>query len=109
MVERGRIPGVKRIGRRLLFRRDDIIRWVGLEIRRDNDRAYRIWIDPDTGRPADVCPWLIRVPGSHLYKCGIHEEKPEICRLYPGSRKHAVMTGCRGFEKAGLRQSKGSG
>jgi predicted DNA-binding transcriptional regulator AlpA len=28
--ERRQLPGVVRIGRRLLFRRDDIYRWLGL-------------------------------------------------------------------------------
>ena len=28
MVDRGQLPGVTRIGRRLLFRRDDVIRWL---------------------------------------------------------------------------------
>ena len=81
--------------------REDILKWVGIERRRGSERTYRIWIDPATGSPADTCPWLVRVPGSHLYGCAIQEVKPEICRLYPGSRKHALMTGCRGFEKPG--------
>ena len=28
MAERGQLPGVTRIGRRLLFRRDELIRWL---------------------------------------------------------------------------------
>ena len=28
MVDRGQIPGVTRIGKRLLFYRDDVIRWL---------------------------------------------------------------------------------
>ena len=28
MTERGQLPGVTRIGRRLLFRRDDLLRWL---------------------------------------------------------------------------------
>jgi len=28
MVDRGRIPGATRIGRRLLFRRDDLLAWL---------------------------------------------------------------------------------
>lgn len=28
LVERGGIPGVTRIGRRLLFRRDDVLAWL---------------------------------------------------------------------------------
>jgi Fe-S-cluster containining protein len=81
--------------------RDDILRWVGIERQFGSQRSYRIWIDPVSGRPADRCPWLVRVPGSHLSGCAIQEVKPDICRLYPGSRKHASMTGCRGFERLG--------
>jgi hypothetical protein len=81
--------------------RDDILRWVGVERRCGSRCSYRIWIDPDTRRPADTCPWLVRVPGSHLHACTIQAVKPGICRFYPGSRKHALMTGCRGFEKPG--------
>ena len=29
MVERGQLPGLIRVGRRLLFRRDDLLRWLG--------------------------------------------------------------------------------
>lgn len=28
MAERGQLPGMMRIGRRLLFRRDDVIQWL---------------------------------------------------------------------------------
>jgi len=28
MVERGQLPGITRIGKRLLFRRDDLIEWL---------------------------------------------------------------------------------
>ncbi|MGD8366018.1 MAG: YkgJ family cysteine cluster protein [Desulfobacterales bacterium] len=78
--------------------RDDILKWVGLKRRQGSTTAYRIWIEPGANRPAQRCPWLMRQPGTHRYQCAIHEVKPDICRLYPGSRKHAVMTGCRGFD-----------
>lgn len=29
MVDRGQLPGVMRIGRRLLFHRDDLLHWLG--------------------------------------------------------------------------------
>ncbi len=77
--------------------RNDILRWVGLKRQRKGAGGCRIWIEPGTNRPVDRCPWLMRQPGSHRYQCAIHEVKPDICRLYPGSRKHAAMTGCRGF------------
>jgi Fe-S-cluster containining protein len=80
--------------------RDDILCWVGLKKPGKKGFSYRIWITPGTNQPAAICPWLEKQPGTHRYRCRIHEVKPEICRQYPGSRKHAIMTGCRGFEKA---------
>lgn len=72
--------------------RTDILAWVA----RDEapGRPYRIWIDPVTGRAADGCPWLKR-SGSRSV-CAIQDVKPEVCRQYPLTRKHAAMTGCRG-------------
>ena len=29
MASRGQVPGACRVGRRLLFRRDDVLRWLG--------------------------------------------------------------------------------
>lgn len=78
--------------------RQDILKWVGLKTEKDGGFLYRIWITPGTNRPASACPWLETQAGTNRYRCRIHEVKPEICRQYPGSRKHALMTGCRGFE-----------
>jgi Fe-S-cluster containining protein len=36
------------------------------------------------------------LPDRNRYRCTIHDIRPTICRQYPGSRKHARMTGCRG-------------
>lgn len=83
--------------------REDILRWVGLKRPQENGDAYRIWITPGTNQPATVCPWLEKEPGTHRYRCRIHEFKPEICRQYPGSLKHALMTGCPGFERSSKR------
>lgn len=55
-----------------------------------------------SGRSAsEICPWLApsdpkNKAGSWL--CRIHDCKPDICKQYPGTRKHARMTGCIGFE-----------
>lgn len=76
--------------------RDDILDWVGTV--RENGRviACRIWMQPGTNQYADVCPWLKPVDQSGLSLCAIHDVRPTICRQYPGTRKHARMTGCRG-------------
>lgn len=57
---------------------------------------YRIWSSADGRAIRQTCPWLRPQDGGQ-FVCGIHDQKPGICREYPGSRKHALMTGCRGF------------
>ncbi len=62
----------------------------------DFDETYRIWVDPDTGETARTCPWLLPCPDQDRFLCAIHDIKPEVCREYPYTSKHAVMTGCSG-------------
>ena len=76
--------------------RDDIIPWVGVVRKKGRIVACRIWMVPGTNRFADACPWLKRADRPNRYVCSIHDVRPSICRQYPGSRKHARMTGCRG-------------
>jgi len=78
--------------------RDDILRWVETTFQKDKIVAYRIWIVPGSQERARTCPFLKKEPAANRWTCAIHEVKPLICRNYPVSRKHAVMTGCRGFE-----------
>jgi Fe-S-cluster containining protein len=77
--------------------RSDILRWVGVYRHTDAQPTYRIWVDPATGQPAASCPFLKSNASENRWVCGIHDVKPEICRQYPTSRKHARMTGCPGF------------
>lgn len=81
----------QRLGRQDVLARVAVVR-SGREI-----ISRQIWIDPKTKRFCDVCPWLVPLPANRGYQCGIHDIKPDICRQYPGTRKHAVMTGCSGF------------
>ncbi len=78
--------------------RRDILKWVGTARRPDGRRAYQIWVVPGTNRFAEVCPFLRHRSARNRWVCRIHEVKPAICRNYPVSRKHGLMTGCRGFE-----------
>jgi Fe-S-cluster containining protein len=77
--------------------RTEIMDRVGIITRGDRIMGYRIWVEPGTGRLSEGCPWLQEVPGGNRFECRIHDVKPGICRQYPGSRKHALMTGCVGF------------
>ncbi|WP_461209499.1 YkgJ family cysteine cluster protein [Desulfocurvus sp. DL9XJH121] len=77
--------------------REDILAWVGEKRGPDGGPQYRIWKRPGTPFYAESCPWLRRVPGDRAFVCTIQDVKPEICRSYPGTAKHARMTGCPGF------------
>ena len=75
--------------------RRDILAWVQKESFPDKKDRYRIWVDPDTGKMTRACPWLVPCPDdTTLCSCAIQEIKPHICRQYPYTKKHAVMTGC---------------
>lgn len=80
--------------------RNDILERVKVLREKGRIVAYRIWIDPVTHRTADCCPWLTRDSEHNRYICQIYDVRPDICRQYPGSRKHARMTGCRSFSKS---------
>ena len=83
---------------RPLFRALYILERVMVIRQRDGTVAYRIWMDPETRKIQDGCPWLKKDSESNRHLCLIHDVRPAICRQYPGSRKHARMTGCPGFD-----------
>ncbi len=60
--------------------------------------ACRFWIDPSSGLYSQTCPWL-EPRRDEVWTCTIRNLRPDICRQYPGSRKHAEMTGCLGFRR----------
>lgn len=82
---------------------EDVIRWESegrYDILRFVDQSSffnDIWIDQETGEELDRCPWLKRLPNKK-YICRIHHTKPTHCRDYPHSKRHALTTGCKGFD-----------
>ncbi|MGM0451743.1 MAG: YkgJ family cysteine cluster protein [Thermodesulfobacteriota bacterium] len=78
--------------------RRDILDWVGVTRRNGKVYSYSIWMEPGTRRYAPVCPWLKKAADGSHWICQIHDVKPEICRQYPYTRKHGLMTGCSGFD-----------
>lgn len=77
--------------------RTDILEWVGTVKQAGVVTACQIWMEPGTNRYAEDCPWLMKSNTPGRFICTIHDVRPTICRQYPGSRKHARMTGCRGI------------
>jgi len=80
-------------------RRYDILEWVDPIHVGGGQYVWDIWISHVTGDDVKRCPWLMKLPNQDKYICRIHDVKQEHCRNYPKSRKHALKTGCRGFEK----------
>ena len=77
--------------------RNDILDYVRGGHKHIGEPRYRIWVDPETGKIVDQCPFLKNLPDENHWICRIHDVKPRICREYPVSRKHGIMTGCPGF------------
>ena len=71
--------------------RGDILAWVVPEA---EEGTYTIWVDPETGDLQDTCPFLALENGRQY--CTIHDQKPCICREYPATKKHGLMTDCPG-------------
>jgi Fe-S-cluster containining protein len=78
-----------------LGRKDILEKVIVIESDNENIR-YKIWIKPDSNRLYPKCPWLIPPDLKNRYACRIQGVKPEYCRQYPLTRKHAMMTGCMG-------------
>ena len=76
--------------------RQDILERVMTVAKPGQDPEYRIWMDPATGEISPACPWLMPNQDGQGFVCHIQEFKPEVCRQYPFTRKHARMTGCPG-------------
>jgi len=72
--------------------RFDILEWV-----RAFGYGNDIWISPKTDEDVNRCPWLRKLPKQNKYICRIHETKPEHCRNFPKSKRHALDCGCKGF------------
>ena len=90
--------------------RDDIMARVGYSRGKDGTARYRIWIDPESGTLSETCLWLSESERAGAYYCRIQDIKPDICREYPFTRKHARMTGCTGrFEPDGASGSSADG
>jgi Fe-S-cluster containining protein len=73
--------------------RFDILAWIDRK-----SPIHRAWIDPVTGNHSEACPWLRKIPSRHEFECGIHATKPGHCASYPHTKRHALTTGCRGFD-----------
>ncbi len=77
--------------------RPDISRYV---------RDGKIWMDPETGKQIELCPWLRKEPDKVRYTCDIYYDRPEDCRVYPANIEDMINDECEMLEERDLANSK---
>lgn len=65
-----------------------------------------IWIDPDTDRQLQQCPWLRRVPNQEKYSCAIYFDRPDDCKFYPVTLSQMIEDECEMLELKDLSEPK---
>ena len=66
----------------------------------------KIWIDPDTGKQIELCPWLRKDLDQAQYTCDIYYDRPEDCRVYPANIEDMINDECEMLEARDLTNPK---
>ena len=65
-----------------------------------------IWMDPDTGKQIELCPWLRKVPNKNIYTCDIYYDRPDDCKYYPVTLEQMVNDECEMLDMHDLKNPK---
>ena len=65
-----------------------------------------IWMDSDTGKQIELCPWLRKAPKQNKYTCDIYFDRPDDCRFYPSTLDEMAADGCEMIEEKDLANPK---
>ena len=65
-----------------------------------------IWIDPETGKQIELCPWLRKEPNQNRYTCEIYFDRPDDCKFYPSTLDEMVADDCEMIEEKDLANPK---
>jgi Fe-S-cluster containining protein len=73
--------------------------------------AGEIWVDPESGRKLERCPFLQLEPNKNntasiKYICSIYESRPEDCRHYPSLISEMIKDECEMIEITDLQKPK---
>jgi len=63
----------------------------------------KIWVDPTSGKPLELCPFLSKQDKTNLYTCDIYFDRPDDCRYYPSSLDEMITDGCEMVEPKDLQ------
>jgi len=66
----------------------------------------RIWMDPDTGKQLERCPWLKKLPNENKYTCDIYHDRPDDCKFYPVTIEDMIKDECEMLESQDLKNQK---
>jgi len=69
----------------------------------------KIWMDPDTGKQLELCPWLKKMPNENKYTCDIYYDRPDDCKFYPVNIEDMIKDECEMLEAgdiSNLRQAQ---
>ena len=66
----------------------------------------KIWIDPNTGRQIERCPWLRQLPNQGKYVCDIYYDRPDDCKHYPVTIEQMIKDECEMLEAQDLANPK---
>ena len=66
----------------------------------------KIWIDPDTGKQLELCPWLRKLPNQNKFTCDIYFDRPDDCKYYPVTIDQMVKDECEMLERKDLLNPK---
>ncbi|MFT5674420.1 MAG: Fe-S-cluster containining protein [Paraglaciecola sp.] len=69
----------------------------------DYVRNGKIWMDPESGKQIDLCPFLRlsspeQSPAKQIYTCDIYHDRPDDCRFYPVTIKQMLDDDCEMIE-----------
>ena len=65
-----------------------------------------IWIDPETGKQIELCPWLRKEPNQNKYTCDIYYDRPDDCKYYPSTIEEMIIDECEMLEDKDLSNPK---
>ena len=65
-----------------------------------------IWVNPDTGKQTEQCPWLRQLPNQGKYICDIYYDRPDDCKHYPVTIAQMVKDECEMLEVQDLAKPK---
>lgn len=59
----------------------------------------KIWVDPKSKEPLQLCPFLNKQDNSSIYTCDIYFDRPNDCRYYPSTLQEMIADECEMIEK----------